>query len=328
MSNEKNLPEGDADLRLAKQYGEVRKSGKSESELDDPLIRILSAARDEDQNRAADIPVRGQERSWTKIQQAISESAEEKSKNAKIFSLQSGQKWYWVAAAILLIAFSSILLIQQSFTGPELIAEAGTTVTAVELKDGSNVKLRPKSKLYQLAATPENHEYSLTGEALFEVQTDPERTFSVEAGNGRVVVTGTRFNLSDRDQRSATYLIEGSVIFETTDRDQSVQLSSGEAAVISPEGRLLEPFTFEADEITGWTENRLNFRERTAASILAELEFHFNITIEAPEETKQEVLGGSIPLESAEQSLNDLSVVLGGRFVQTGENSYEFRSEE
>jgi len=324
MNEQNNIPENDSDLILARQYGEVLKRSKTPSGIDDTLLDLLLKARSESEYAEMNIPVTGQELAWEKVQKSISKNGT--TKGAKIHSLSSSKKWYWAAAAVILITISSILLLQRTFDpDPQLIAESGSSLSVIELADGSSVTLRPNSSLYELSVTDNFHSYSLSGEGLFDVETLPGRTFSVEAGPGRVVVTGTRFNMSDRDQQSAVYLIEGSVQFETTDSRQSVSLAAGEAAIVDQENRLLELFRFESEEVIGWTQNRLTFRDREAASIISELEFHFNISIRVPNEIKQITLGGSIPLDSPEQSLEDLGIVLGGSFEQTGEETYQFR---
>ncbi|MEX1135380.1 MAG: FecR domain-containing protein [Balneolales bacterium] len=323
MSTNQNIPENDPDLMLARQYGKML-SEKDRAGSDDPFLDLLLRARSRAENEETKIPVPNLDASWNRIWQ--SSNQHEAKWTSNVLSMPSAEKWIWAAAAILLLAFTSIFLMQQ-FGDPEprLLAESGSAISVIELTDGSSVTLRPNSKLYERTATENLQHYSLHGEALFEVKQVAGRTFSVESGPGRVTVTGTRFNLSDRNQQAVVHLLEGSVLFEIADGSRSVSLSSGEAAIIDKEFQLREPFTFEPEEITGWTQNRLIFRDRQVADILDELEFHFNISIQAPEEIEQINLGGSIQLESPQQSLQDLGDVLGGEFVKTGDDHYQFR---
>jgi len=327
--NEQNkFSNGDPDSRLSRDYKNVVDGADSESEIEDPLYQALLKTREEDQSKSEQIPVRGKETAWQAIEKSIQNESEGKSHKANVNRMWPRKQWLQAAAAILLIVSASIFLIWQSGDPrPSLVAEAGTAVETVTLKDGSSVTLRPNSSLYELSQTESEHSYSLSGEALFGVESIPERTFSVEAGSGRVVVTGTRFNLNDRDERATVYLIEGAVRIETIDGSRAVNLSPGESAEIDANQQLSEPLTFNADEVTDWTQNRLTFREREAGSIFSELEFHFGIRIEAPTAVEQEVLGGSIQLSNAEQSLEDLGTVLGGSFEQVDESVYRFRAD-
>jgi len=321
MRDMNNIPENDADRLLAKQFGQIVKGEKSPSEVNDAMLKTLFKARDVEQQSEAAIPVRGQQEVWKRIHRSITTPAEQS--HATIWKLPSNPGWYWAAAAaIIVMIVSSILLLRPP--GSQLIAEAGSMLSIIELNDGSMVTLRPHSQLYALTLSESNHDYTLSGEALFNVESSPDRIFTVQAGSGKVTVTGTKFNLNDRDRRTSVYLIEGEVIFGLKEGDKSVRLQPGEAAVIDRSNRLMEPFEFEPDEVTAWTQNRLIFKERKVGSILDELEFHFNIEIKAPQTTREELLGGSIPLDNTEQSLQDLGTVLGGQFVRMGKSTYQF----
>lgn len=327
MSKQNQIPKNDPDLILARQYGEILLDKEQASPISDPLFEVLKNARDTHSRFANEFPVRGQSSGWERIQESIKEG--EDSNTATIYTMPSVKKWYLAAAAVAIIVFSSILYIQQtSVSTPQLLAESGNSLSHIELDGGSSVTLRPNSSLYKLSFNDDSHAYSITGEALFDVEASTDRVFSVEAGAGRVVVTGTRFNVNDRNQESTVYLLEGAVTFESKDRNQVVHLTSGEAATIDSQNQLLEKITFETEQVTGWTQNRLTFRDREVSSIVSELEFHFNISIEVPAQTRNELLGGSITLEKAEQSLSDLGVVLDGNFVQIDDANYQFTPNE
>jgi ferric-dicitrate binding protein FerR (iron transport regulator) len=327
MSTEQNIPENDPDLMLARQYGEVLEGNKSPSGINNPFLNLLLKAQTEAESAEREVSVSAPEPSWNAVQKAISE--QKAGKEATVHTMKSSKKWYWAAAAAILITFSFIYILQQALTpDPQLIAESGDSLSVVELADGSMVTLRPNSELYEVSVSETSHSYALSGEGLFEVEPDPGRTFSVASGPGRVIVTGTRFNLNDRNQQAAVYLLEGSVRFETAGGEQSVELTPGEAAVIDEQNQLRDAFEFQEEEVTGWTQNRMIFRDRLAASVFNELEAHFDIRIVAPDEVEQITLGGSVSLDTAEQSLEDLGAVLGGRFEQTGEATYQFRPDQ
>ena len=328
--NDSHTNTNDSDSELARDFRKLLNREKPVSEIEDPLYTILAQARERDENQRREIPVHGKESAWESIMESTADGTAETSerRQAPVTSLHSRRTWLKAAAAIFLVAMSSIFLVLQfSDTGPNVVVEAGSAIETVQLADGSQVTLRPHSTLYEVSVTDQQHEYSLDGEALFEVQSSSNRTFSVEAGQGRVVVTGTRFTLNDRNQTSQVYLLEGSVRFETIDGSKSTDLEPGEASEIDETMQLTQPFAFESNLVTGWTQNRLTFRDRQAGSIMRELEFHFNIQIFAPEGVQDEILGGTIQLDSAEQSLKDLGMVLGGTFERMGDREFEFETD-
>ncbi|PKD43992.1 FecR family protein [Rhodohalobacter barkolensis] len=326
MTNHSNISENDQDLLLSKAYGKVLNGELDSAQIDDPLFKFLHEAKIYQYGKSEEIAVKGKDDVKASIFDQINQTEKDQtsSGSANIYSL-SRSKWIWAAAAAVLIMFTSIFLLRQNTqVESTLIADAGTTITPVELKDGSIVTLRPNSQLYLNSESEEHMSYSLSGEGLFEVTHNPEREFLVETTEGRIRVLGTTFNLSERNSETNVYLIEGRVSFETPDQDQSVTLTSGEGATIR-DLQLYETFSFEESLVTSWTQSRLMFSDRSAGSITDELEFHFGIEIEMEESTRSEVLGGSITLEDREQSLQDLEVVLGGEFVQIDEDRYQFQ---
>ena len=327
-SNHPNFSNKDQDKRLTKLFEEHLENRDKSLKTDDPVFNTLLKIREEDAIERKDIPVRGKESSWQSISQTIRQQGENDTRpNATITPIHSRRSWLKVAAAIVLIASSALLLVQQfSISDKITVAEASSAVQTIELGDGSTVTLRPNSTLSKFTDSENPRSYSLSGEAVFDVITDPDRVFTVEAGAGRVVVTGTRFNLNARNQISQVYLFEGSVRFEAADGSDSVNLEPGEASGIDMSMQIQEPFEFDTEIVTGWTRNRLTFRDRQAGSIMSELEFHFNIEIIASQDVREESLGGTIQLDNAEQSLSDLGIVLGGSFEETGEGVYEFKS--
>ncbi|MFO7848209.1 MAG: FecR domain-containing protein [Balneolaceae bacterium] len=325
--NDSNTGRSDQDRELARAFGKVLNREQPKSDLLDPLYKILGKVRKTDLDHQREIPVQGKETAWDSIMESIKDTdTNTRQRNpTPVSPIQTRRTWLKAAAAIVLVALSSIYLVLQfSYTSPAVVAEAGSDIETVDLADGTRVTLRPNSRLYEESVTESQHTYSLTGEALFDVESSDSRTFSVESGPGRIVVTGTRFSLNDREESAQVYLIEGSVRFETTNGSTSVDLQPGDASEINREMQITGPFSFESEIVTGWTENRLTFRDRQAGSILRELEFHFNIDISAPQNVRNETLGGTIQLDSAQQSLDDLGTVLGGSFEQTGENKFEF----
>lgn len=331
-SNNNNQSDNGQNDDLARLYGELLEGKLDKSDLNDSLLHALLKARGEHDLEKSKTAVEGKASSWKAIESAMQDSENrsrsDQDKRSNVTPIRSRNRWLKVAAAILLVAFSSLLLLQL-FSEPDRVtlAQSGATIQTVDLPDGSSVTLRPNSELIRFTANDNGRAYALNGEAIFDVVTNPDQPFSVEAGIGRVVVTGTRFNVSNRDESAFVYLIEGEVRFETLDRAASVDLDPGQASEIQPDMKIRDPFTIEENLVTGWSQNRLTFRDREAGSIIDELEFHFNIDISAPGDVRNETLGGTIQLDSAQQSLDDLGMVLGGTFDQTGDRTFEYRSD-
>ena len=94
--------------------------------------------------------------------------------------------------------------------------------STVDLPDGSIVWLNAGSKIsYNDSYNEEEREVYLTGEACFDVKTDPEKPFVVKVGDLSVKALGTTFNIKayPEDEAITTTLVKGKVIIEGTDEN-------------------------------------------------------------------------------------------------------------
>jgi ferric-dicitrate binding protein FerR (iron transport regulator) len=91
-------------------------------------------------------------------------------------------------------------------------------------------------------------------------------------------------------------------------------------------GSVAEPQAAVAVVYKDWLENLLVLQNQSAEEVLAEVEQHYNIGIDATGVT-DDTLGGTLRLDSLEQVLSDLEIVLGGKFVQVAEKTYRFEPE-
>ncbi|WP_339501759.1 FecR family protein [Pseudomonas silesiensis] len=95
--------------------------------------------------------------------------------------------------------------------------EAGDTVRQVTLSDGSRVELNLGSEL-TFSNYKDHRRVTLDkGEAFFNVSHDTAHPFIVRAADGRIRVTGTRFNVWMYEDQVRVNLIEGSVLVSSND---------------------------------------------------------------------------------------------------------------
>ncbi|MDP4252309.1 MAG: FecR domain-containing protein [Bacteroidota bacterium] len=108
----------------------------------------------------------------------------------------------------------------------------------MKLPDGSKVWLNAASSLrFPTAFSGKSRNVVLTGEAYFEIAPDKDKPFTVETGNTKVEVLGTRFNVMayEEEAKTKTTLLEGSVrlLSEKDTRllrpGQQAQLDKGDA---------------------------------------------------------------------------------------------------
>ena len=90
--------------------------------------------------------------------------------------------------------------------------EATDNVRQVTLKDGSQVELNLNTELTFSNYKDERRVTLKKGEAFFQVSHDLSHPFVVRAGEGKIRVTGTRFNVWLYEDQVRVNLIEGSVL--------------------------------------------------------------------------------------------------------------------
>jgi len=189
--------------------------------------------------------------------------------------------WKYAAAAVFLLFTVSIayVLIPVTITVPN-----GETRT-VQLPDQSTVQLNSGSQLsYSRLFTWWHQEVNLQGEGFFDVQSNG-LPFRVTTGNASVKVLGTKFNVrywpSEDNKRTSVFLSEGMITFYSLAIDSSVTLRPGEQSWISESQQTpAEPISVDKEKAVAWQQNNIAFEDQPLASVFAELERRFDVTID------------------------------------------------
>jgi transmembrane sensor len=144
-----------------------------------------------------------------------------------------------VAAVLLILVSSGLFWYFQSDTN--IVRNKNLYTRSVLLPDGTRVDLGPGSKLVYGREFMEGiRVIRLTGEACFDVTSDPEHPFTVMAGEARIKVTGTRFivNALPRGEEVEVSVKSGKVLFynsETMNKNSfRMGLVAGEKGIFYP----------------------------------------------------------------------------------------------
>lgn len=326
MSQENQIPEVDSQLAL--KIGTILEEDRSVLSADDYLIdRIVDHKKNLYSAYQKELS-ESKETSWRKISLSIQEekkSTPSRKSKANVHSLFSSKSLFLKVAAVLVVSiFITLFFFQTEVNQPTLLAQSNAEQVTYTLNDGSSIHLRPSSTLFAISKTDAEIRYKLEGEAFFQVTPNQDRRFIVEAGTGIVEVTGTSFNVREWGSETIIYLQEGAVQFSNSNGSKKVILSPGEMAVAHNNQSITDPVKADPEQFLSWQQNEIIFENRTAESIIKELEYHYSIEINAPEHVKNEVLGGSLSLENQSISLQNLGIVLGGNFSSIGDNKYQF----
>ena len=323
------LPEDDRDLSMARRIGTrlderapLERTAEDEPSDDASFYRALLTFKQAPEDAAP--PAGTADRVWAALEQQMAQdqtATAQPRPTLRLIRSLSRRTWIAAAASVLMLVAVGWLLLNRT-PAPVLLASADASIVTYTAPDGSVVRLRPHSTLYAL--DEDAARYRLDGEGFFEVTKNEARTFTVEAGDARIVVLGTRFNVSTWGTQTAVFLEEGRIRFEDLASQQAVELVPGQQSGVRPDGRLIEPAPADSSEFLDWLRREMNVESRPLDQVLDELAHHYAVSFETPPALRSDAVTGRVLLNQIDQSLNDLGVILEGRFVQIDDETYRF----
>ena len=154
----------------------------------------------------------------------------------------------------------------------------------IHLADGSEVTLGAKSA-FKISMNEDERRAELeSGQAFFVVSKDANRPFWVDAGDTRVRVVGTQFDVRRNQGRTRVAVLEGvvnvsSLRVDEQDVSSSVVLTAGQQ-VIKPSAESLRRLEdISAAELGAWRKGRLVYRNVDLIDVIADANRYFNGTI-------------------------------------------------
>jgi ferric-dicitrate binding protein FerR (iron transport regulator) len=125
---------------------------------------------------------------------------------------------------------------------------------------------------------------SLSGEAWFEVKSDPENPFYITSGESTIKVSGTKFNLSAYPAENCIEIVldEGKIEFRPNKSDDFIILKPTERVVVR-NGDIRMSFV-DPEKYHAWTDGRLVFKNDTMAEVVRRLERWYNVKISIVDE--------------------------------------------
>ena len=241
-----------------------------------------------------------------------------------------------VVASAFFIYFSEKEVSPNTVSVFEIKTEKGERTTIV-LPDGSTVKLNACSHFVYYSDYETNREVSLTGEAYFEVHTNPDIPFEVKALGLNIKAYGTTFNVkaySDEDMVETT-LVEGIVNIETqndrnivtlkpnqmvtipkslitTSRKQDyalTEIKSSDPVIVQKQAKLeAKPILMDnvkPEVYTSWKDDRWIINSENMESLSKKIERKYDVSIHIEDDaSKKYVFSGTLRNYPLEQVLD------------------------
>ncbi len=190
----------------------------------------------------------------------------------------------------------------------------------VGLPDGSRVVLGADSALSEHFSDGERGIALLGGEAWFDVAHDAERPFVVTAGDMRVTVTGTSFDVAMTSHTLSVALAEGGVSVERAGQPGRVtRLHPGQRLDIDRKSGATSLVAVDPVVIGAWRGGRLAVQDAGFADVVEALDRHYRgVILIAGGALKARKVTGVYDLDDPGRALRALTGPYGGTVRQVG----------
>ena len=189
---------------------------------------------------------------------------------------------YWPLAAGASLAAALALGWVLHFAGPGPAVDVYQTATGqrmnATLADGSHIDLSGGTHLSVALSSGERHVALDEGEAIFDVAHDSARPFIIDAGDRKIRVVGTEFDVRRRGDDLSVTVRRGVVEVSPLDstQGQPVRLMAGDRIDHRIGTATTHASTVSADDVFAWRGGRLIYRDRPLSEVIADLNAQFS----------------------------------------------------
>jgi len=214
--------------------------------------------------------------------------------------------WMVAAAAVLFVALSWGAFQYLAGNRSSLDTRFGE-ISEERLPDGSEITLNANTRV-SFAEEWENEgdrEVWIQGEAFFKVKkTSNKSRFIVHTGHFDIVVTGTQFNVVNRNNRTNILLKEGSVILKTPNGEDK-PMKPGDFVEYDQNALISRPV--KDAQVTAWKEHKFIFEKTPMKEVAAAISELYGVTVTFGDgEAALESISGILPNDNLDIFLRSL----------------------
>ena len=241
--------------------------------------------------------------------------------------LSHGPQVNWRFGGVLAAMCLALIVLAISFSIPSEIsapddaplqtlqfANTSGQAEAHKLPDGSTVTLGPESFIELRYSDRSRHIVLLGGAALFEVEGNPDRPFTVKTGDLTAIALGTRFDVRQSGDVSRVSVSEGRVEVsfpllvggEKSSLRTRETLDAGQQVAATDIDGLREIQPIRIDQVGAWVNSSLVYHGATLSELLADASRHYEgeiIVMEGIEEIADTTITASFDGSDVERML-------------------------
>jgi ferric-dicitrate binding protein FerR (iron transport regulator) len=208
------------------------------------------------------------DQNWQGVQSKVNQ---QKAGNSKIF--------WRIAAAVVFIVSASFLAKSLLYSPPEQLSITAQEQSEFTLPDGSVVTLKKGATLKYPEEFEDERRVVFEGEAFFDVVSNPQKPFIINADDTETMVLGTSFNLKTATSHTGfeLVLVEGKVSFSTP--NEKVVLTPGQRVALGPNG-LLEKTENTNRNFQAWQTGTLIFENAKMSDVFQDIGNAYNVRFE------------------------------------------------
>lgn len=270
----------------------------------EPMVKEIDSLLDNDRELIGQIANVNTEKAWNKIR-------DRKRVQTLTFQIKRTLKYAAILLLFLLTGYyineyKTKLILGDNYT---VFNVPNAEMSDVTLPDGTKIKLNSSTELKYSMSFCKKREVYLSGEAYFEVESDPQNPFLVHTHDYTVKVTGTKFNIKSYPElNSETTLEEGKISVLDSGGKKMVELKPGENLVFDKEKNELLVKKVNTSQITNWTVGKIFIKNQTIEEIVKIIERWYNVKVVFDDESIRQyrITGTILKNKPVEQLLNVL----------------------
>lgn len=231
-----------------------------------------------------------------------------------------------IAAALIIVATISIFVNNSLKTKGQSTFTASNTPIEAIVEHSTQISVNRNSSVTCNTAEKGRFSVNLTGEAYFDVEKNPERTFEINTSNVKVIVHGTSFNVCENSENTTVTVTSGVVEVISNKDGKSVKISKDEELTYKPaEG-------FDVKNISNynniaWKFKEFVFNDTELGDIMEQLSkaYGFQYNFENAECAKNKI-SGTFANQSVESIIDILNKTLDETdIIQTSNGGYSVK---